>query len=153
MPNIDYLNQAISQVGCWLALPMVKLSTNVIPSLIDRNGVRCLKSSEINEVVKLFYKDHYCTSSSEIRAFTDMYLDSFNRGLSPPTLGIANISVILKRDKPSVMCGSYRPISLISVDSKLLSKLLARRLEKLLPTLIISDQSGFVHGCYSTSNV
>ena len=82
-----------------------------------------------------------------------MYLDSFKRGCLPPTLGIANILVILKRDKPSDMCGSYRPISLISVDSKLLSKLLARRLQTLLPTLINPDQTGSVHGRYSTSNV
>uniref|UniRef100_A0A8P4KRJ8 Reverse transcriptase domain-containing protein n=1 Tax=Dicentrarchus labrax TaxID=13489 RepID=A0A8P4KRJ8_DICLA len=101
-----------------------------------------------------FGPEFYKTFSQEIVGpLTDMYLDSFTRGCLPPTLGIANISVILKRDKPSDMCGSYRPISLISVDSKLLSKLLARRLETLLPTLINPDQTGFVHGRYSTSNV
>lgn len=82
-----------------------------------------------------------------------MYLDSFNRGCLPPTLNTANISVTLKKDKPPDMCSSYRPISLISVDSKILSKLLARRLEKLLPILINPDQSGFVYGRYSVSNV
>ena len=101
-----------------------------------------------------FGLEFYKTFSQEIVGpLTDMYLDSFNRGCLPPTLGITNILVILKRDKPSAMCGSYRAVSLISVDSKLLSKLLARRLEKLLPTLINSDQTGFVHGCYSISNV
>ena len=104
-----------------------------------------------------FGPEFYKTFSQEIVGpLTDMYLDnldwSFNRDCLPPTLGIANISVILKRDKPSDMYGSYRPISLISVNSKLLSKLLARCLEKLLPTLINSDQTGFVHGHYSTSN-
>ena len=101
-----------------------------------------------------FGPEFYKTFSQElVGPLTDMYLDSFNRSCLPPTLNSADISVILKKDKPPELCGSYRPISLISVDSKLLSKLLARRLEKLLPILINSDQTGFINGRYSTSNV
>lgn len=84
---------------------------------------------------------------------TDMYVDSLEKGCLPPTLNLAHISVLLKKGKPNDMCGSYRPISLISVDSKLLSKLLAKRLENLLPILINPDQTGFIQGRYSSSNV
>lgn len=56
----------------------------------------------------------------------------------PPTLNLAHISLILKMDKPPVVCSSYRPISLLWVDCKIVSKLLARRLEEVLP--IWSDQ-------------
>lgn len=84
---------------------------------------------------------------------TNMYLDSFDKGCLPPTLNLAHISVILKKGKPPEQCGSYRPISLISVDNKILSKLLAKRLENLLPVLINSDQTGFIRGRHSLSNV
>lgn len=72
---------------------------------------------------------------------------------SPPTLNLANINLILKKDKPSDICGSYRPISLIVVDSKLLSKLLDMRLEKLLTFLINPDQTGFIQNRFSSTNV
>ena len=84
---------------------------------------------------------------------TDMFLDSFKNKRLPPSLNLANISLILKKNKPSDECGSYRPVSLINVDSKILSKVLARRLENYLPSLINEDQTGFIRGRFSHSNV
>uniref|UniRef100_A0A3P9IJZ9 Reverse transcriptase domain-containing protein n=1 Tax=Oryzias latipes TaxID=8090 RepID=A0A3P9IJZ9_ORYLA len=97
-----------------------------------------------------FYKTF---SKMLVGPLTDMFVDSFEKGFLPPTLSHAHVSVILKKDKPADLCGSYRPISLISVDSKVLSKLLARRLQNFLPTLVHPDQSGFVPGRLSHSNV
>lgn len=51
------------------------------------------------------------------------------------------------------MCGSLRPISLINVDNKLLSKLLAARLEKLLPSIINTDQTRFIQNRFSLLNI
>lgn len=73
-----------------------------------------------------------------------MYTESFERGYPPPTLYTANITLILKKDRLADQCGSYRPISLINADSKLLSKLLARRLEMLQPKIISTDLTGFI---------
>lgn len=81
-----------------------------------------------------------------------MFIESFERGALPPTLNLAHISLILKKDKPPDLCTSYRPISLLGVDCKILSKLLARRLEGVLPTLVRPDQTGFIRGRYSHSN-
>lgn len=72
---------------------------------------------------------------------TNMFLDSFRNRCLPPSLNLANISLILKKNKPSDECGSYRPVSLINVDSKILSKVLARRLENYLPSLINDHQT------------
>uniref|UniRef100_A0A3P9C0F7 Reverse transcriptase domain-containing protein n=1 Tax=Maylandia zebra TaxID=106582 RepID=A0A3P9C0F7_9CICH len=82
-----------------------------------------------------------------------MYTESLERGVLPPTLNLAHISLILKKDKPADLCTSYRPISLLSVDCKILSKILSRRLEEVLPVLIKPDQTGFVKNRYSRSNV
>lgn len=84
---------------------------------------------------------------------TNMFLESFERGMLPPTLNLAHISLILKKDKPSDRCASYRPISLLGVDCKILSILLARRLKEVLHVLVGPDQTGFVKNRYSYSNV
>lgn len=92
-------------------------------------------------------------SRAVVGPLTDMFLDSFRNGCLPPSLNLANISLILKKNKPPEECGSYRPVSLINVDSKILSKVLARRLENCLPLLINDDQTGFIRRRLSCSNV
>ena len=65
----------------------------------------------------------------------------------------ASISVILKKDKDAEECSSYRPISLLNVDFKIAAKILARRLEKILPKLIDPDQTGFVKARFGSDNL
>ena len=78
-----------------------------------------------------------------------MFTESYNSGILPNTLNQACISLLLKKGKDPLSCGSYRPISLLNVDFKLLSKLLARRLEIVLPSMISLDQTGFIHSRHS----
>ena len=49
--------------------------------------------------------------------------------------------------------GSYRPISLMSCDTKILCKALARRIESYLPKLISNDQNGFILGRQGFHNI
>ena len=42
--------------------------------------------------------------------------------------------------------GNYRPIDLMCVDMKVLSKVLAYRLQQVLPKLILEDQQAFLRG-------
>lgn len=70
----------------------------------------------------------------------------------PPTMNSANISLLLKPDKDPTLPSSYRPISLINADLKIICKTLARRLEKVTPGIIHSDQTGFIKGRHSTNN-
>ena len=51
-----------------------------------------------------------------------------------------------KKGKDKRLIKNWRPISLINVDTKIISKVLANRLEKVLPNLIHSNQNAFVKG-------
>ena len=51
-----------------------------------------------------------------------------------------------KKGKDKRVIKNWRPISLINVDAKIISKVLAKRLEKVLPNLIHPSQNAFVKG-------
>ncbi len=82
-----------------------------------------------------------------------MFNESYNSGILPQTLRQAVISLILKKDKDPLQCSNYRPISLLCADVKLLAKILARRLDPLLPAIISPDQTGFIKNRHSFHNV
>ena len=63
------------------------------------------------------------------------------------------ISLIPKNDKDTSLQKDLRPISLLNVDYKILTKVIAKRLEKLLPKVINPDQTGYVKGRYIGENV
>lgn len=83
----------------------------------------------------------------------EVFNESLENGSLPPTLTQASISLLLKKDKDPTSCGSYRPISLLNVDAKILAKILACRLESILPKIISDDQTGFIKGRHSFSNI
>ena len=58
----------------------------------------------------------------------------------------AIITLIEKKGKDQRLIKNWRPISLINVNTEIISKVLANRLEKVLPNLIHSNQNAFVKG-------
>ena len=56
------------------------------------------------------------------------------------------IKVIEKKDKGKKLLKNCRPISLLNIDAKRLSKVLAERLKKILPSLISKTQTAYVKG-------
>uniref|UniRef100_A0A8C7XGJ8 Reverse transcriptase domain-containing protein n=1 Tax=Oryzias sinensis TaxID=183150 RepID=A0A8C7XGJ8_9TELE len=83
----------------------------------------------------------------------NMLQTSADIGALPATLRQATISLILKKNKDPRCCSSYRPISLLCADVKILAKLLAKRLEPIMPTLISPDQTGFIKTRHSYHNI
>ena len=63
------------------------------------------------------------------------------------------ITLIPKADGDLTELFNWRPISLLNIDYKILTKALAKRIEKCLPKLINSDQTGFVKGIYIGQNI
>ena len=65
------------------------------------------------------------------------------------------ITLTPKGDENLTELKNWRPISLLNIDYKIsrLYKVLARRMEKVLPKLVHSDQTGFVSGRYIGQNI
>ena len=88
---------------------------------------------------------------------SDMILKSFNYSLQTGLMSSSQrngvITLIPKKDKDTLYLKNYRPISLLTVDYKILAKTLANRLKRCLETLIHSDQSGFLKGRNIGNNV
>ena len=83
----------------------------------------------------------------------NMFVESFEKGSLPQSLRSAVISLLLKPGKSPTDRTSYRPISLMSCDTKILCKVLAKRIEKVIHKLINADQSGFVPGRQAFHNI
>ena len=68
------------------------------------------------------------------------------KGELPLSLHRADITLLLKSGKKEQLLNSWRPISLLNTDYKLLTKCLAKRIENVLPSIIHENQYGFVKG-------
>lgn len=65
----------------------------------------------------------------------------------------AIITVLYKDEKDPLQCSSYRPISLLCVDYKILTSILATRIQKYIKKLINPDQTGFISGRHGENNI
>lgn len=71
----------------------------------------------------------------------------------PMSMRAATISLIPKPGKDHLEMGSYRPLSILNNDYKILAKVLSLRLEKVVPSLVHLDQVGFIPGRLSSNNM
>ncbi len=66
-------------------------------------------------------------------------------------MGVLNL--IPKKDKDLRHLSNWRPISLLATDYKILTKVLAIRLQKVIPSIINSDQVGYIKDRYIGENI
>ena len=130
----DLLNAPISKSELWATLK--SMSSNKTPGL---DGLP-------TEFYVVFFND-----------IADMLLDSFNFSFSNGLLSNSQrngvITLLLKQDKDPLEIKSYRPISLLNVDYKLVAKVMSHRLKKVINSLIHTDQQGFLSGRNISANV
>ena len=75
-----------------------------------------------------------------------MYEEAFLSKLLPESLRTGVIVLLEKKGKDRLKIANWRPITLLNIDYKLLTKTLGVRLKKVLPFLVHKDQNGFVPG-------
>ena len=132
------------------------LKLPVLSSEQSNNLIAEITEEEVNKAVSRlkankspgpdgFPSEWYKTFISEL---IPTLLNTFNAALKdgklPPTWREATISVIPKEGKDRLECGSYRPISVLNTDYKLYTSILAKKVEKILPQIINTDQTGFI---------
>ena len=79
-------------------------------------------------------------------------LQALNSGIVPESLNSTFISLISKVKNPKKV-SEFRPISLCNVVYKLIAKVVANRLKKLLAKMIPDSQSAFLSGRLITDNI
>lgn len=82
-----------------------------------------------------------------------VFLTARREGRLPPSMREALVVLIHKGGKDPKECESYRPISLMNVDTKILAKVLAGRLQSVILKLVNPDQTGFIKGRCAQMNV
>ena len=79
--------------------------------------------------------------------------ESFEKGELSVTQKQGIITLLLKGVKPRQYIKNWRPKSLLNVDYKLLSGVLASRLKQVLPKIISMEQKGFLKNRYIGENI
>lgn len=144
--------------------PLNQLSFPTIPNDLADDLGKPITVSEVQEAIKSlqsgkspgpdgftveFYKLFSATLAPVLVA---VFNEAFKEGRLPPSMCDASISLLLKKDKDPLLCGSYRPISLLNVDVKILAKVLCARLQQVMSLLVSPDQTGFITGRQSFFN-
>lgn len=157
------LNHFFSTIGALLASEILPHSNNALPNTLPQphipSKLSVFEQTTIDEVSKIIDNlDHNsstgldglstkaikCIKTFISEALTNCINNLFSEGLFPQTLKTAKVSPIHKSGSKTDP-GNYRPISVLPVLSKIIEKILHKRLETYLNSInYISDrQFGF----------
>ena len=88
-----------------------------------------------------FYKTFWSLISN---SYMNCVNKSFEKGEISSSMKQAIITLIEKKDKDRSLLENWRPISLVNVDAKIISKVIATRIKNILPYIIHQNQTGYI---------
>ena len=83
----------------------------------------------------------------------ECFNESFEKGETSSSQKQVVITLIEKKDQDRCDLKNWRPISLLNVDAKIASKVIAERMKRLLPGLIHGNQTGYIPGKNTGENI
>jgi hypothetical protein len=108
-----------------------------------------LKSPGPDAFSAYFYQQSWLSIRLEVGKAV---LDFVNHGIFDPVVNSTYIVLIPKKSRPTRV-SDYRPISLCNVLYKLMAKVLANHMKKMLNVIISQNQSAFLLGRLITDNI
>lgn len=129
-------------------IPLLELSENAaeeleLPITVEEivSAVRSLNMNKTPGLDGVWYGTY---ADSLAPKLLEVYRKALDLGELTDFLREALIVLIPKPHKDQELCEWYKPISLINVDAKILAKLLSTQLNKVIASIIYSDQTGFI---------
>ncbi len=108
------------------------------------------KSPGADGLTSEFYKVFKDTLTPILK---EVYEEIYERGQASQLMRVGMVKLIFKKRGDSADLKNYRPISMLNTDFKILAKMLANRLKKVLPGLITTNQAYSIMGREITDTV
>ncbi len=102
------------------------------------NQMKTCKSPGIDGLTTEFYQLYWQVIKDD---FIEVINECYQKGALPPTMNSALIRLIYKNKGERSNLKNWRPISLLNVDYKIISKVITNRLKRIMPFIIGTDQS------------
>jgi hypothetical protein len=108
------------------------------------------KSPGIDGIPADFYKKNWLDIQNYM---VESFNYSFETGQMSASQRLAVITLLPKKDKDRLLLKNWRPVSLLSTDYKLITKMLAMKLSTVISDIIHSDQTAYIKGRYIGENI